>query len=68
MDTYQNPLISRYSTSEMAELFSDTYKVGLWRRLWVALAESQKELGLAITSEQIEEMKRFEKDINFDIA
>lgn len=66
---YDNPLIERYSSKEMLYNFSPEKKFGTWRRLWVILAESEKELGLDIISdEQIEELKRFEKNINFDVA
>ena len=54
---YENPLLSRYASREMAENFSDDKKFRLWRRLWIALAESEKELGLPITDAQIAEMK-----------
>ena len=53
---YQNPLLSRYASREMAENFSDDKKFRLWRKLWIALAEAEKELGLNITDEQIAEM------------
>jgi len=66
--TYKNPLTNRYSTKEMAELFGDQVKFTLWRRLWIALAESQKELGLNITYEQIRELKKFENQINIEVA
>ena len=65
-DIYENPLITRYASAEMAENFSDNVKYGLWRRLWIALAESEKELGLDITNEQIKELKLYADDINFD--
>lgn len=65
-DIYENPLITRYASAEMAENFSDNVKYGLWRRLWIALAESEKELGLDITDEQIKELKFYADDINFD--
>ena len=58
---YENPLLSRYASREMAENFSDDKKFRLWRRLWIALAESEKELGLNITEEQIAEMDEDEK-------
>lgn len=61
---YENPLLSRYASREMAENFSDDKKFRLWRRLWIALAESEKELGLNITEEQIAEMKAHAEDIN----
>lgn len=65
---YENPLLSRYAGREMAENFSDDKKFRLWRKLWIALAESEKELGLNITEEQIAEMKKYANDINYDVA
>lgn len=65
---YENPLLSRYASREMAENFSDDKKFRLWRRLWIALAESEKELGLNITDEQIAEMKKYADQINYDDA
>ena len=65
---YENPLLSRYASREMAENFSDDKKFRLWRKLWIALAESEKELGLNITEEQIAEMKKYANDINYDVA
>lgn len=65
---YENPLLSRYASREMAENFSDDKKFRLWRRLWIALAESEKELGLPITDTQIAEMKAHADDINYDDA
>ena len=56
-DVYENPLITRYADRKLAEIFSDDYKFKLWRRLWIALAESEKELGLDISDAQIAEMK-----------
>lgn len=65
---YENPLISRYSSQEMLTLFSPDMKFQTWRKLWITLAEAQKELGLNITDEQIAEMKAFEKHVNYDRA
>ena len=65
---YENPLCKRYASDEMQRIFSDDFKFTTWRQLWIALAESQKELGLNITDEQIEEMKTYEVDINYDTA
>ena len=65
---YENPLLSRYASKEMAEKFSDDKKFRLWRRLWIALAEAEKELGLNITDGQIAEMKKFSDDINYEDA
>lgn len=67
-DVYQTPLSGRYSSDEMKHLFSDDVKFSTWRRLWLALAEAEKELGLAITEEQIEELKAHLFDINYDVA
>ncbi len=65
---YENPLLSRYASRAMAENFSDDKKFRLWRKLWIALAESEKELGLNITDEQIEELKKYADDINYEDA
>ncbi|MEX1307290.1 MAG: lyase family protein, partial [Eubacteriales bacterium] len=65
---YQNPLISRYASAEMAGVFSDDKKFKTWRKLWIALAESEMELGLSISKEQIEELKASAEDINYDVA
>ena len=65
---YENPLLSRYASKAMAENFSDDKKFRLWRKLWIALAESEKELGLNITDGQIVEMKKYADDINYEDA
>ena len=67
-EIYENPLISRYASEEMLKNFSDQKKFSLWRKLWVSLAESEKELGLKITDEQIEELKKYQNDINYEVA
>ena len=67
-DIYVNPLIKRYSSKEMAANFSDDKKFKLWRKLWIALAESEKELGLNITDEQIAELKANAENINYEDA
>ena len=67
-DLYENPLNSRYASREMSSVFSDDNRFKLWRRLWIALAESEKELGLNITDGQIAEMKKYADDINYDVA
>lgn len=67
-DLYNNPLNSRYSSKEMSFLFSDDKKFSTWRKLWVALAEGEKELGLNITEQQIDELKKYINDINYDVA
>jgi len=70
MDNYKyiSPLSERYAGKEMQYIFSPDMKFKTWRKLWVALAESEKELGLNITEEQIEELKAFQEDINYDVA
>ena len=67
-NTYETPFNSRYASKEMQELFSPDMKFKTWRRLWIALAEAEKELGLNITDEQIDELKRFKDEINYDLA
>ncbi|NLG53147.1 MAG: adenylosuccinate lyase [Clostridiales bacterium] len=65
---FETPLASRYSSDEMLYLFSPDNKFKTWRRLWIALAEAEKQLGLDIADEQIDELKRFQNDINYDAA
>ncbi|MBR5157198.1 MAG: adenylosuccinate lyase [Clostridia bacterium] len=67
-NTYKSPLTSRYASREMQELFSEDTKFKTWRKLWIALAETEKELGLNITDEQIAELKAHQDDINYDVA
>ena len=67
-NTYESPLNSRYASKEMQYIFSQDKKFSTWRRLWVALAESEKELGLGITDEQLDEMRAHLDDINYDVA
>jgi adenylosuccinate lyase len=67
-DTYESPLNSRYASKEMQFLFSPDNKFRTWRKLWIALAESEKELGLSITQEQIDELIEHKDDINYDVA
>lgn len=67
-NTYESPLNTRYASKEMQYIFSPDKKFTTWRKLWIALAESEKELGLPITDEQIAEMKQFAEDINYDVA
>jgi adenylosuccinate lyase len=67
-DRYENPLLTRYASDEMAFIWSAETKHGLWRRLWIALAESEQELGLDIRPEQIEQLKATVDDIDFDRA
>ena len=68
MSDYANPLVTRYASHDMSEIFSEEEKIVLWRRLWVALAESEKELGLGITDRQIEELKQNVTNLNLDVA
>ena len=65
---YESPLNTRYASDEMKEIFSPDRKFKTWRRLWIALAKSEKALGLNITDEQIAEMEKFKDDINYDVA
>lgn len=67
-DRYQSPLSERYASKEMQYIFSPDKKFRTWRRLWIALAETEKELGLPITEEQIEELRAHADDINYDVA
>lgn len=68
VEVYENPLLTRYASKEMSENFSDIERIKLWRKLWIALAESEKELGLNITDKQIEELKAHAEDIDFEEA
>ena len=65
---YQNPLIERYSSEEMARLWGPQQRFQTWRRLWIALAESEKELGLPISETQISQLKEFQDNLNLDVA
>ena len=67
-DRYTSPLSERYASKEMQYIFSPDKKFRTWRKLWIALAETEKELGLDITDEQIEELKAHADDINYDVA
>jgi len=67
-DTYNTPLNSRYASKEMSFLFSDDMKFQTWRKLWVALAETEKELGLNITEEQVNELKENMNNVNYEVA
>ena len=67
-DRYTSPLSERYASKEMQYVFSPDKKFRTWRKLWIALAETEKELGLDITDEQIEELKAHADDINYDVA
>ena len=67
-NTYESPLNSRYASEEMKYIFSPDKKFKTWRKLWIALAETEKELGLDITDEQIAELKAHKDDINYEDA
>ena len=67
-DRYENPLLTRYASSAMSAVWSPQRKHSLWRRLWVALAETQQELGLDISDEQLDELRRHVDAIDFDAA
>ena len=65
-DTYESPLAGRYASREMLENFSATHRYRTWRRLWLALAEAEAELGLEIREEQLRELREHLDDIDFD--
>ena len=67
-DTYNSPFNARYASKEMQYIYSQDFKFKTWRKLWIALAESERELGLNITQEQIDELKAHADDINYDTA
>ena len=67
-DTYESPLSSRYADKEMKYIFSPDMKFKTWRKLWIALAEAENELGLEVTREQIDELKAHADDINYEVA
>ena len=67
-DIYVSPLSERYASKEMQYIFSPEKKFRTWRKLWIALAETEKELGLPITQEQIDELKQHQDEINFEVA
>ncbi len=67
-ENYSNPLIERYSSATMSRIFSPQKKFGTWRKLWLALAESQQQLGLTISDQQLQEMRDHLKDIDFEKA
>ena len=66
--TYQNTLIERYASREMAELWGPNRRFQTWRRLWISLAEAEQELGLPISDSQIDQLRQFEKNLNLDVA
>lgn len=65
---YEHPLVSRYATKEMSEIWSPDRKFSTWRKLWLALATAEKQLGLAITDEQLQAMKEHLTDIDYEYA
>ena len=65
---YNNPLTTRYASAEMQRAFSDDKRFKLWRKLWIALAEAQMELGLNVTQEQVDELKFYAEDIDYELA
>ena len=65
---YESPLNSRYASEQMQYLFSPDKKFKTWRKLWIALAKTEKDLGLDITDEQISQMEEFAEDINYEVA
>ena len=67
-DSYETPLNSRYASKEMQYIFSPDFKFRTWRKLWIALAETEMELGLNVTQEQVDELKAHAEDINYDVA
>ncbi len=67
-DTYESPLSARYAGKQMQYLFSPDMKFRTWRRLWIALAQAEMELGLPITQEQIDELEAHKDDINYEVA
>lgn len=68
MKSFEHPLVERYASKEMVGIFSPRRRYTTWRRLWVALAEAEKELGLPITDEQIEELKANIENLNLERA
>ncbi len=67
-EIYRNPLVTRYASKEMQRAFADDKRFKLWRKLWIALAEAEMELGLNITSAQVEELKSYAEDIDYEVA
>ena len=67
-DRYISPFQTRYASKEMQYIFSDDNKFRTWRKLWIALAEAEQRQGLAITDEQIAQLKAHAEDINYDVA
>ncbi len=68
MSLYENPLITRYASKQMASLFGDESRFRIWRQLWIALAETQSEMGLGVTHQQVEQLRTFQDILNLDVA
>ena len=67
-DVYENPLITRYASREMSQLWSTRHRSQLWRRLWIVLAESQQELGLPISDAQLDQLRQYEQQVDLEVA
>ena len=67
-DHYDDPLVTRYASAEMSRLFSPRVKFTTWRRLWLALAEAQRELGLPVTERQLAQLRATQDDLNLERA
>ena len=67
-DSYVSAFSTRYAGKDMQYIFSDNFKFRTWRKLWIAMAKAEKQLGLNITDEQIAEMEKYKDDINYDVA
>lgn len=67
-DRYENPLLTRYASAEMSRIFSPDFKFRTWRRLWIALAEAERDLGLPISDEQLDELRATVDDVNYEAA
>ena len=67
-DGYTSPLSTRYASKEMQYLFSDNNKFRTWRKLWIALAKAERQLGLSVTQEQIDQLEAHSEDVNYDVA
>ena len=67
-DTYETPLNSRYASKEMQKIFSPDRKFTTWRKLWVALAESEMEMGLPVTQKQVDQLREHIEDVDYDLA
>lgn len=68
MSLYENPLITRYASKQMASLFGDESRFRIWRQLWIALAETECEMGLSVSRQQVDQLRQFENTLNLDVA